>query len=48
MLHGSPWVYTYSHCHQMFTQHRPKGPGDLSEVTEKSQFPANPCQPKNG
>ena len=22
---GSPWLYTYSHCHQMVTQQRPKG-----------------------
>ena len=34
VLHGSPWVYTYSHCHQMITQQQPKGPRELVEVTQ--------------
>ena len=38
VLHGSPWLYTYSHCHQMITQKRPKHPWGLSKVTLKSQF----------
>ena len=29
MLHGPPWVYSHSHCHQMITQQRPKGPGGV-------------------
>ena len=25
VLYGSPWLYTYFHCHQMITQQQPKG-----------------------
>ena len=38
MLHGSPSVYTYSHCHQMITQQRPKGPWRLWVVTTNWRF----------
>ena len=36
VLHGSPWVYTYPHCHQMITQHQPKGTYALLKVTQES------------
>ena len=39
--HDSPWVYTYSHCHQMITQQQPKGLRGLPEVTQNSDFSAN-------
>ena len=42
MLHGSPWLYMYSHCHQMITQQRPKGPWGSSGVTLKLQFFSRP------
>ena len=38
MLHGIPWVSTYSYCHQMITQQQPKGPERLLEVTRKLRF----------
>ena len=42
MLHGSPQLYTYSHCHQMITQQLPKGPQGSSRVTPKSPFFSQP------
>ena len=30
VLHGSPWLYTYSHCHQTVTQQRPRGHPDIT------------------
>ena len=45
MLHGSPWVYMYSHCHQMITQERPKGSQGSSGVTLKSQLFSQPMLP---
>ena len=42
VLHGSPWVYTHSHCHQMITQAWPKGPRGLSEVSQKPEFSNGP------
>ena len=48
MLHGSPWVYTYSHfCHQMITQRQPKGPRRSSRVTPNSQFFSQPILASN-
>ena len=32
VLHISPWLYTYSHCHQMATQQQPKGPNGFLGV----------------
>ena len=42
MLHDSPWVYVYFHCHQMITQAQPKGLHDLSEVTQTLRFFSQP------
>ena len=35
MLHGSPWLYMYTHCHQMVTQQWRKGPWGLLQVIPK-------------
>ena len=40
MLHGSPWLYTDSNCHQMITSKQPNGPQELLEVTQNRD-----CQP---
>ena len=40
--HGFPWVFSHTHCHQMITQQRPKGPEGLSEVTHESRFLSQP------
>ena len=48
MLHGSPWVYAYSHWHQVTTQQRPKGPGGCSRSPKKRDFSANPLRPEKG
>ena len=42
MLHGSPWIYWYSLCHQMITQQQLTGPQGLSGVTSKSHFFSQP------
>ena len=41
MLHSSPWLYTYSNCHQMITQQRPKGIG-VVEGSPKMRFFGQP------
>ena len=33
VLHGPPWFYLYSHCHQMVTKQQPKCPIKSLEVT---------------
>ena len=48
MLHGSPWIYTHSHCHQLITQQQPKGPRGSLEVTPECDSSANQCRPENG
>ena len=42
MLHGSPWVYMYSHCHPMITQQRPKGPRGWLRVPQVLQLLSQP------
>ena len=38
MLHGSPWVYTYSHCSPNDHPTRRKGLQGLSEVARNCDF----------
>ena len=42
VLHGSPWLYMSSHCHQMITQRQPNGPQGLLRVTLKSRISSQP------
>ena len=42
VLHGSPWVYTHTHCHQMITKQWHKGPCRSSKVTQKLRFSSQP------
>ena len=42
VLHSSPWLYTYSHCHQMVTKQRPKGHRVSSRVTPKLRSFSHP------
>ena len=37
MLHSSPWIYAYSHCHQS-PNNSPRIDGGSSEVTQKSRL----------
>ena len=38
MLHGSPWIYVHSPCHQMISQTWPQGSLGSSKVARKLQF----------
>ena len=45
VLHRSPWVYMYFHCHQMMIQAWAKATQLSSEVTQKLRFFSQPMLP---
>ena len=50
-LIGATWLHVglcIFHCHEMITQHWPKGPRELSEVIQKSQFFNQPVPRESG